>query len=191
MAHNIEYAHYEENVNKMEVQAEWDDYVSREDWQEGCSGLPNKIRWINHVCDSNEQAEEYIRNHDKGWYDQLAVKYRTTVTPTTQTYKKLVARRQEISNTLNEREHKIHYSAENTKSEYVACKCCGSRLATKYIRSNTCPLCKADLRPASALNAIETSKKMLRGIDKKIKELEIKASKKAKIAWLVKIEYHT
>lgn len=191
MSHNIKYGIYEENVNKSEVQAEWDEYAAKDDWQEGCCGLASPIRWIDHVCADYDEAHEYIREHDKGWYDQLAVKYRGTEKPKTKAYENLVTRRKEVYDTLKARENKVHYSADNTKSEYVSCKSCGSRLATKFIRSNSCPLCKTELRPASALNSIDTSKKMLKEIDKKIKEMEIKASKKAKIYWLVKIEYHT
>ena len=51
MSHSIHYGTYNENVNKKSVQADWDHYAAMEDWQEGCSGLPGEIRWINHVCD--------------------------------------------------------------------------------------------------------------------------------------------
>lgn len=190
MSHNIRWETYPEKVNKSEVQAEWDDYAHHEDWREGCSGLGSDIRWINHVCDSYDDAVKYIESHDRGFYDQLAVKYRSSVKPTTKAYENLISRRNEIFATLKERE-KVHYSSANTKSEYVTCRNCGSRLATKYIKSNNCPLCRAELRPTSALNAIETSKRMLKETNKKIKEIEIKASKKAEIKWLVKIEYHT
>lgn len=189
--HNIEHYEYKENVDKKLVQAELNDYVSQATWQEGGNGLDSAIRWIDHICPSYADAEKYIEDHDNGWYDQLAVKYRETVKPTTQTYQKLVARREEVFNTLQERKNNVHYSAGNTKSQFVACKECGSRLATKYIRSNCCPLCGKDLRPASVLNAIETSKRMLKDLDKKIHEAEVKASKKGKVKWLVKIEYHT
>ena len=96
-----------------------------------------------------------------------------------------------VDASLLERENKIYYSFENTKSKHVACKYCGSRLATAHIRSNFCPLCRADLRPASARNAIATSEKMIKDIDEKIKTMERKQTKKSKIKWLVKIEYHT
>lgn len=191
MGHSIHYGTYDENVNKKKVQKEWDEYAANEDWQEGCSGLPNDIRWIDYVCDSYDDAEEYIEKHDDGWYDQLAVKYRSTVKPTTKGYQNLIEKRKNIYKALQEKQNKIHYSSENTKSEYIGCKHCGSRIATKYIHSNSCPVCGTELRPVTTLNAIEASKKSLEEIDKKIKEIEIKASKKAKIKWLVKIEFHT
>lgn len=78
MSHEVHYGIYDENVDKKEVQSYWDDYASNEDWQEGCSGLSKKIRWIDYVCDTEEEAEVYIKQHDSGWYDQLAVKFRDT-----------------------------------------------------------------------------------------------------------------
>jgi len=190
MGHSVNYGTYEENVNKKKVQKEWDEYAANEDWQEGCSGLPNNIRWIDYVCDSYEDAEKYIDDHDNGWYDQLAVKYRETVKPKTKGYQNLIEKRNTIYKTLEEKRNRIHYSSENTKSEFVGCKHCGSRLATKYIKSNTCPVCGTELRPVSTLNAIKTLEKSLKEINKKIKEMEVKASKKAKIKWFVKVEFH-
>ena len=74
--HNICHGTYDENVNKKEVQAYWDDYARMEDWQEGCSGLNRDIRWIDHICTDLEEAKAYIESHDRQNYDQLAVKYR-------------------------------------------------------------------------------------------------------------------
>lgn len=78
MSHEVRYGIYDENVDKGYVQSYWDEYVSHEDWQEGCTGLHKKIRWIDHICDTDEEATAYIEQHDSGWYDQLAVKFRDT-----------------------------------------------------------------------------------------------------------------
>ena len=75
MGHEIRHETYPENVDKKKVQAEWDDTVRHICWQEGASGLGRPIRWLDKVCGSYEEAEEYIQKQDKGWYDQLAVKY--------------------------------------------------------------------------------------------------------------------
>lgn len=47
-----------------------------------------KIRWLDHVCDTPEEAEEYISSHDKGNYDQSAVKFRDTNSIPTSSAKK-------------------------------------------------------------------------------------------------------
>ena len=46
MSHEVRYGIYDENVDKGYVQSYWDEYASHEDWQEGCTGLHKKIRWI-------------------------------------------------------------------------------------------------------------------------------------------------
>ena len=78
MAHNIKYFEYKEDVDRKKVQTNLDNYVAHEDFEEGCSGLNSPIRWIENcgVLNSYEEALEYIKSHDKGWYDSLAVRYK-------------------------------------------------------------------------------------------------------------------
>lgn len=93
-------------------------------------------------------------------------------------------------------ENKIHY--EGVKSQFISCKKCGSKLASKYIGKtirNTCPACYTDLRPASTLSAISNAKQKWEKAKAELKKAELKMQKtkesKAKIKWLVKVEYHT
>lgn len=192
--HNIRTEIYKENVNKDSVQAEWDKYVAWEDRAEGCSGLSSNIRWINHVCSDFEEAEKYIEENDKGWYDQLAVKFKEyPPLKTTSALKNLIKREQDMISKISVIEGKIHY--KGVKSSYIGCKKCGSKLATTYISSNFCPMCREDLRPETTLNTIIGYKKKLKEIRDLIKMEENKGKKKleklATIKWLVKIEYHT
>lgn len=76
MAHNIKHIDYHCSVSQKQVQKRLDNYVACEDCGEGASGLPQPIRWINHLCKNREEAEEYIKSHDRGWYDCLAVQYK-------------------------------------------------------------------------------------------------------------------
>ena len=76
MAHNVKHLDYHCSVSQKQVQKRLDHYVAMEDWEEGASGLPHPIRWINHICKNREEAEEYIKRHDRGWYDCLAVQYK-------------------------------------------------------------------------------------------------------------------
>lgn len=189
--HNIEHYNYPENISKKDVFAKLNHYVHVQTEAEGGTGL-EQIRWLDDViCDSYDDAKKYIEEHDRGWYDQLAVRYRETSVPKTKGYLALVARRKELSVVLNEKKSKIHYA--HAKSALVSCKVCGSKLATKFITSNYCPMCRNDLRPESILNSIKTSERMLKEVNKKIKNAEIAFSKKQKagVRWLVKIEYHT
>lgn len=203
MGHNIHYATYPENVNKKDVQREWDDYAAREDWQEGCSGLPNNIRWLDNICDTQEEAEEYISGHDKGCYDQLAVKFRDTSSISTTSAKKETLIRQIASYEEKRNAFDQAHSLSNLKSEFISCPHCKSKLARQYlgkansrIASEGCPVCgERDIR---ASYVQEQLKKFQERIDKwrvQLKEEERTLAKKvagrAKIKWLVKVEYHT
>ena len=77
MGHSINYATYPENVDKQRVQAYWDEVAMHEDYQEGCTGLPDSIIWHNKPVLSNyEAAQNWIEEHDSNWYDQIAVRYK-------------------------------------------------------------------------------------------------------------------
>lgn len=194
MSHNIKYATYPGNCNKAKVQKEWDNYVAREDWQEGASGLGSPIHWIDHVCVNLEEAKEYIKKRDNGWYDQLAVKFLDyPELIKTQKLLNLEHRADTLSKKLFAEERKVR--AKELKSAYVSCKGCGSRLSTKHIVSNFCPLCRTDLRSPTVLNSIEKLREQTDTAQKAAKaeyrHCCEKQKKNAKVCWLVKIEYHT
>ena len=192
MSHNIMHSVYPGYVKKESVQAEWDEYAANEDWQEGCSGLPNNIRWINHICDDKEDAYDYIEKHDNGWYDQLAVKFKS-YHPLKETQKitNMKKRVLDLHTKYLNANNNIHYA--NVKSNFIGCKCCNSKISREYIKSNYCPICKNDLRPETTLEKIDNMKKAYLEAEKKLKEETKKLSKKQKydIKWLVKIEYHS
>ena len=195
MSHNIEYFSYSENVNKKYVKKELDEYVSHRDYQEGCSGLPEPIDWFDHVCESQDEAKRYIDDHTRHHdYHQAAVKYKVydPVKPTKKQLE-LKAKVEELRAKYASKNNKIHY--QGVKSEYVSCRACGSRLATKYIKSNNCPLCHNDLRPPSVLETIEAARKAYSKVQgeyaKESKKIADKNKGNYKIRWLVKIEYHT
>lgn len=203
MSHEVRYEIYDENVDKREVQAYWDDYASHEDWQEGCSGLAKKIRWIDYVCDTEEEAEAYIEQHDKGWYDQLAVKFRDTssIPKNSATKDKLV--KQIASYKAKKDEYDKSHSIANQKAVFISCPYCKSKLAKDYLISNRsriklegCPVCNAnDIRATYILKQLKAFQDRIDEWQKKLKEEENRLAKKvahkAKVKWLVKIEYHT
>lgn len=193
MGHNIRYADYAENVNKKKVQDDWNNYVAHEDWQEGASGA-SPIRWINQTCDSYEAAENFIKSHDNGWYDCLAVKYRSfsKVKPSAK-FLELEERVAKCRAALNEKTSKFHFA--DVKSEFIGCKNCGSKIAKAFLKRNYCPVCNADMRPASTLSSIEAAQTALKKAEATLKaereKFNQKCKEKAEIRWLVKIEYHT
>ena len=190
MSHNIMHRDYELNVNRNKVQKGWDDYVAHADYGEGATGLPNPIRWVeNGISNSYEEAMERIEKMDNGWYDQIAVKYKSYKPCSTKKYNELKTRMHQAFDNYHEKMIRIHYAAENVKSEFITCKHCGSKIATKYIKTNICPVCRTDMRPQSVLQSIENAQKKHAELLRQMKEEEKKA--KYEVRWLVKIEYHT
>lgn len=201
MSHNVHHSTYPENVNKASVQKEWDEYAAREDWQEGCSGLSQSIRWIDHVCDDLEDAHKYIEEHDRGWYDQLAVKYRAT--------EDLVRKsniKQKYDNQIRSYRKKIDefnekHSFETLKAQFITCPQCNSKLnrmelIKRYRLTVHCPVCnKEDIRAPYIPEKIAEYNKKIKETEQKRKQeekaLSQKLKSKAPVQWLVKIEYHT
>lgn len=194
MSHTIYYRSYPANCNKAEVEESWDRIVQHEDYQEGASGLPNSIRWIDKTLNSYDEAKNYIDTHDKGWYDCLAVKYLdfSNIKPS-----KKIGELETRLNSCHEaywfKNNAFHF--ENAKAEFIGCKNCGSKIARKHLNGNSCPVCRGDLRPESTLKAIQAAKtavdKARAALDAERKKYNAKCHSKAKIRWLVKVEYHT
>jgi len=194
MSHNIKFFSYAENVNRVKVQRELNDYVAHEDWQEGCSGLPRNIRWLEdvNVCEDRNAAEAMIEIKDRNNYDQLAVRYYQNELGqdlcNDEKHRELSDAVIKACNVYRTRADLIY--PKTYTAQFVGCKNCGSKLSVKYLKSNRCPLCGHDLRPDHILKAIEAAHKKWDNAQKKLKDYENKKSKK-KVMWLVKIEYHT
>lgn len=195
MGHNINYRTCDEKADKAKIEKSINEFVSHETWQEGGGGLNSPIRWLSVICESYEEAETYIKNNDRNWYDSLAVRFKEcTEFKPSKKLEALLERMNAERQKYNELESNIHYA--NVQSEFIGCKECGSRLARKYIKSNTCPLCHNDLRPQSTLDRIATLYKNWQKVAKEYDELQKAETKKAKeknckIKWLIKYEYHT
>ena len=195
--HNIEMYDISVNGNTKALLNEIDEHVYHETYAEtGGRGL-EPITWHDDKIYANrEDAKEAIRRLDKGWYNQLAVKYYDPVEvkytkKCDELKQRLVARKAE----LFDLDSKIHY--EGVKSGFVSCRGCGSKINSKYFGSgkvgNRCPICKADLRPESLLDRIEAKETAIKKLELELsaerKKCEAKAKKK--VMWLIKIEYHT
>lgn len=190
MSHNVELFTYSEKVDKNKVQAELDDYVAHEDWQEGCTGLFHSIRWLEGtVYEDREKAEEAIDRLDRNNYDCLAVKFKC---PMPFRDAKLIELNQKCKDTHNEyvnRECAVY--ADTITSAFIGCKACGSKISRTHLRPrNNCPVCRADLRPEYMLKSIQTAKDRWEKAKKTADEYYKRKSKK-EVCWLVKIEYHT
>ena len=189
MGHNINHYVYPRFVNKKQVQKELDNYVAHEDWQEGCRGLTQPIRWLeDKVYGSEEEAHEAIKRLDRGWYDQLAVLFQQNEEPHDDRIRALRVKCAEAGDEFRRRDQLLYSQA--VKSAYIGCKQCGSRLARNYLKVNSCPVCHAELRPEHMLKSVSAAKAKWEKAKQDVEEYKKKKGAK-KVCWLVKIEYHT
>lgn len=188
MGHSIEYADYPESVNKKKVQQMWNHTAACEGWQEGVRGLPGEIEWLPVICGTYEEAKDYIQQRDDGNYRQLAVRYRA---PADEAPQYLVDARLALgeSRMRLSKANAFHFST--AKSAFIGCKACGSKLSREHLRSNFCPLCRADLRPASKLAEVKRVQAVVQKAEKRLEDAEKRAAANGKLRWLVKVEYHT
>lgn len=195
MGHNIQHYDYPENVDQKKVFRDLANYVQHEAWQEG--GHLNEIRWLDaKPLPSRDDAEAFLDKHDKGWYDCLAVRYlEIDRRNPTRAYAELLERRRKAYGRFATLNGELYIST--ISSGYVGCKNCGSKMNRAAMlkgRSapNRCPVCGAELRPASKLERIENARKAVDEIDRKLAEEERRMAKRnGAVRWLVKIEFHT
>lgn len=187
--HNIEYYTYPENCDRAKVKAEIDDFVAMEDYQEGCSGLYNPIRWIEtEIYPDYETAQKAIEKMDRGDYDNLAVRYIDFQRYTDAKVEELQEKVMDAYKELNRRDNIIY--ANTVKAAYITCKVCGSKLSRTHLTSNKCPLCRTDMRPESLKKIVDIARKKWETAQKNLVQYRRKKAKKT-VMWLVKFEYHT
>lgn len=192
--HNIEYYSYPVTKKQTAIESELQAYAKRQTYGEGGGGLYHSIRWLDYVCDDYESAQKFLESNDKGWYDQLAVKFKHFDKPlSSKRLDELKAQLSEINRKLRELESYVPF--KEFKAQYVSCKNCGSKLNKDYIKRNNCVVCGYDMRSDTTKNAISRLTEKTKSLDKAIQEeekkLALKKAKEAKVYWLVKIEYHT
>ena len=202
MSHVVKYFDYPESVNRNSVQAECDHLAAMDDWEEGCSGLNADIRWLERepICNSYEEAEERIGQLDKGWYDQLAVRYyeaKDGVKKQSKAYENAVQMLTNANQAQQDLKVKIREAFFNRKSEFVGCKQCGSKLSIKYLSKTNCPLCGRNLLSETDTDRLMKADQRRLEAQKRVTEEEKKDSlriakqaKNRQVRWLVKIEYH-
>lgn len=202
--HNIHHWDYETKISKSIILAEIDEFVKEETRGEGGNGI-GQIRWYdNDICEDWAKAEEFLSAHENGWYDCLAVRYKEFPGVDFTESKKIVElRKREKQLSIEYIKHNsiVHY--KGVKSEYISCRTCGSKIASRYFGDeygqikNICPVCKEDIRPQSTLDRLSRMKEKLNSLSTKINSMEDEFIKKEQskmkptIKWLVKFEYHT
>ena len=191
MGHAIEHYEFDVMKDKKIIEREMNNRAIEDgDYH---SGLNKSIRWLDHICEDRDQAYNYIDSHDKGWYDQLAVKFREY--PKCEPTKALLNLKERMQKEREKRDtYEKAHSIAAFKVEYIGYPNCGSKLKRTLLRGNMCPLCGTELRSKTTMETIQRYNENIKKIAQQIKEEERKINKKneknSKIKWLVKIEYH-
>ena len=193
MGHEIQHRVYRENVDRKQVEADLNHYVKQACWREGGSGLDKPIRWYDNICANYDEALEFIRQQDRGWYDQLAVKFREY--PVIAPSKTLLALQERLRKEMEKlTTYENAHCVQSFKVEYIGCPKCGSKLKRELLKNNRCPLCGEELRGKTTIDTIKRYKSNIAEMQKKIneesKKQQGKELKKSTIKWLVKIEFH-
>ena len=171
MGHEIRHLEYAETTDRKHIVADANELATRDgDYHHA---LDTPIRFIEFVCEDREKAYEYIQSHDKGWYDNLAVKFKEY--PRCEPTKALL--------TLKDRQKKEHekriayekaHSVSSFKVEYIGCPHCGSKLKRTLLRGNSCPLCGTELRSKTTMDTLNRYAENIKSLSKQILEEERK-----------------
>lgn len=200
MSHNIEHRDYSIKTSKDKIFSEIDSYVRGCTWQEGGSGI-DKIRWLEtKTCNNYDEALEYLRSHDKGWYDCLAVQYKKYPDTKLEPSKKMTDLAQKINaERVKSADYEKAHSVKTFKADFVGCSSCGSKLKRELLQTEKCPLCRADLRGKTTIETLAKYRAKIEELTtaqeverkKQQADYEKKQEKNAETRWLVKFEYHT
>lgn len=196
MGHCCQILTFSDRESKTNISRQCGTWANRNcDHEENPSGYEYlDVRFTDRIFDSFDEAEDYLKE-TFGNYRQIAVRYKKY--PKVEPSKVITDLERRISeyrircNELN----KPHYA--NVKQSTVKCKACGSSLATRYCGlsyRNTCPVCRADLRPESTMKKLADYEKTINDLNKKLKDEEKKQNQrnasKAELMWAVACEVH-
>lgn len=185
--HNINYWVYDENCNRKSVLSDIESVAECEG-----DGYSGPLKWHDSVqpLKNQKEAEDWIKEHDTGWYDDHAVRfYDFSDAKETKKMIGLKQKAKEISDRLIEFEKE--HSVTKFKAEHIGCSNCGSNVARKFLHGERCPVCGADLRSESTLKKIKDMQDKVEQARKDYREEGEKQTGRAKVKWLVKFEYHS
>lgn len=183
--HNIGYLTPEEKCDRSAVVNE----ICEIAMSEG-DGYSGPMHWHDEVAPLKNYgaAMDWIESHDNGWYDDHAVRYYD--------YRggRITAKIRELQDksaalAIKIKDYEEAHSVRKFKAVFVGCPHCGSKLAREWLRSDFCPLCRADLRSKTTLDTLGGYREKQKDIADKIKAEQEK--QKGEVRWLVKYEFHS
>lgn len=195
MGHSIQFYTFDVNENKNKITG-----IANEDAiyeSDSRSGLSSEIRFIeNNIYEDKEKAHEAIEKLDKGWYDQLAVKFYEYAK--VKDTKKILNLEDNIAKKNQElNEYRNKNAIKNRKSKLVSCPKCESKINKNYVSDlshnwNNCPLCSENLSSETVKKSIANKILKIDEMSNNLVSLKKENNKKGKktVKWLVKTEYH-
>ena len=188
MGHAIDYITVN---NKSDIMSVAESYARHNtDREENPSGSYHGNMTIhNYVCESREDAEDFIDRHDTGFYSDHAVQFKdkSVLKPT----KQMETLSAKVDKMIAERrKYYEEHAVKTRKSEFVGCKKCGSKISVKHLRGDRCPVCGNDLRAEYIIERIKKYDKDITALEKQYVELHKKQQGKCPVRWLVKVEVH-
>lgn len=187
MGHAIHYIEVDEKANKNSVMTDIHEHARRD----GDSGYSSKMTWHDEISPllSREEAEAFIEAHDKGFYDDHAVRF-FDYSGATKTAK-ITEYEMKIAELMKAKQKYIaEHSVRNFQAKYIGCPKCGSKINKDYLRAERCPLCGMELRSQTTLDKIKWFDTKIEDYRNRVDMEKMKQKNKAKIKWLVKYEYH-
>lgn len=141
------------------------------------------------VCDSYDEAVEYINSKITRSYQDMAVQfYDTDSLKDTAQITRL--RERIVKNNTAREEYIKNNNVTKQKASFITCSNCKSKINKEYIRTNSCPVCRTSMLSATVQNRIQKFYNDSKELQKQITELQAKNKLKAPIKWCVKVEVH-
>lgn len=189
MGHAIQYFTTEKKKEILSIAEEFAYY--NVDRQENPTGSYHGRMTIHDdiICDSYNDAVSKIDMLDRGFYDDHAVRYKDKDSlPPTKSMQTLKERMNK--NRADKKEYAEQHSVGNRKSAFVGCPKCESKLVTKYLRSERCPLCGSELRAEYIINRLNKYDEDYKKMELKYQKMVKERKGKCKTKWLFKVEVH-
>lgn len=186
--HNIGYITRPENVDRGRVLAMIQD-IAEHDGDGYYTGGP---KWHDEIppMESEKAAEAKIKELDKGWYDDHAVRFYDY--SEAQETKRMTEIRKRITETQDRMTaYAKEHSVKAFKAEYIGCPKCGSKLSRKHLGGDFCPLCRTDLRSDTTRQKLHEYGSKIDMLWQQIEDEKKKQTKAKRVMWLIKYEYHS
>ena len=184
MGHVVGYFSEKEKCDRKRVLADIVEMAERDG-----DGYPGAVKWHDEVAplENRDAAEKFIQAHDRGWYDDHAVRY-YDFSNTKETKTISEAREKINETTAKAAEYAKAHSVKNQKAAFIGCAKCGSKISKEYLRGESCPVCRNDLRSKTVLDTLVKYNAKVNALLEKIKKEKEKQT--GEVRWLIKYEYH-